>query len=77
MRAALNNGLTQDEIKEVLIQASVYAGVPSANHAFREASAVFAEMEDESVPSIVWRFRNSPRLMEGEYRIIIGDIRKD
>src|SRR5262245_34697765 len=45
VRAALNNGLTRDEIKEVLIQASVYAGVPSANHAFREASAVFAEMK--------------------------------
>jgi 4-carboxymuconolactone decarboxylase len=45
VRAALNNGLTKDEIKEVLIQASVYAGVPSANHAFREASAVFAEMK--------------------------------
>jgi 4-carboxymuconolactone decarboxylase len=43
VRAALNNGLTKDEIKELLIQASVYAGVPSANHAFREASAVFAE----------------------------------
>jgi 4-carboxymuconolactone decarboxylase len=47
VRGALQNGLTRDEIKEILIQSAVYAGVPSANHAFREAAAVFAEMEGE------------------------------
>lgn len=47
VRAALNNGLTQDEIKELLIQAAVYAGVPAANHAFKEAAGVFAEIEAE------------------------------
>ncbi len=45
VRAALNNGLTRDEIKEILIQAAVYAGVPAANHAFKEAESVFADME--------------------------------
>jgi 4-carboxymuconolactone decarboxylase len=44
VRAAFNNGLTKDEIKEILIQAAVYAGVPAANHAFKEAESVFAEM---------------------------------
>ena len=44
-RGALANGLSRDEIKEILIQSAVYAGVPSANHAFKEAMAVFAEMD--------------------------------
>ena len=44
VRGALNNGLTRDEIKEVLMQAAIYAGVPAANHAFKEADAVFAEI---------------------------------
>jgi 4-carboxymuconolactone decarboxylase len=37
VRAALRNGLTTDEIKEVLLQVAVYAGVPAANRAFRAA----------------------------------------
>jgi 4-carboxymuconolactone decarboxylase len=37
VRAALRNGLTTDEIKEVLLQVAAYAGVPAANRAFRAA----------------------------------------
>jgi 4-carboxymuconolactone decarboxylase len=37
VRAALRNGLRADEIKEVLLQVAVYAGVPAANRAFRVA----------------------------------------
>jgi 4-carboxymuconolactone decarboxylase len=37
VRAALGNGLTTDEIKEVLLQVAVYAGVPAANRAFKVA----------------------------------------
>ncbi|KRE22596.1 4-carboxymuconolactone decarboxylase [Bosea sp. Root483D1] len=48
VRGALNNGLSRDEIKEVLIQTAVYAGVPAANHAFKEASSVFAEIDAEA-----------------------------
>ncbi len=44
LRGALNNGLTKTEISEILMQCGVYAGVPAANHAFREAQAVFDEM---------------------------------
>ncbi|HEY9306441.1 MAG TPA: 4-carboxymuconolactone decarboxylase [Microbacterium sp.] len=43
LRAALRNGLTVDEIKEVILQAGVYCGVPAANTAFRIAKDVFAE----------------------------------
>ncbi|WP_217140788.1 alpha/beta fold hydrolase [Streptomyces sp. AC627_RSS907] len=42
-RAALRNGLTPDEIKEVLLQAAVYCGVPAANRAFRVAQQVIRE----------------------------------
>ena len=40
VRAALGNGLGADEIKEVLLQVAVYAGVPAANRAFRVAQLV-------------------------------------
>ncbi|WAX76967.1 bifunctional 3-oxoadipate enol-lactonase/4-carboxymuconolactone decarboxylase PcaDC [Streptomyces sp. KMM 9044] len=42
-RAALRNGLTPAEIKEVLLQAAVYCGVPAANSAFRVAQQVVRE----------------------------------
>jgi 4-carboxymuconolactone decarboxylase len=38
LRAARNNGVTPDEIKEVLLHAAVYCGLPAANAAFRLAS---------------------------------------
>ena len=44
VRAAFNNGLTKDDIKEVILQAAIYCGVPKANHAIKEAEAVFAEL---------------------------------
>jgi 4-carboxymuconolactone decarboxylase len=43
VRAALRNGLTPDEIKEVLLQVAVYAGVPAANSAFAIAQEVIRE----------------------------------
>ena len=43
VRAALRNGLTPDEIKEVLLQSAVYCGVPAANRAFAIASEVLAD----------------------------------
>jgi 4-carboxymuconolactone decarboxylase len=42
LRGAINNGVTRDEIKEVLLQTAVYCGVPAANSAFRVASKVLA-----------------------------------
>jgi 4-carboxymuconolactone decarboxylase len=42
VRAALRNGLTRDEIKEVLLQCAVYCGVPAANSAFAIAQKVLA-----------------------------------
>ncbi len=43
VRAARRNGLSDDEIKEVLLQAAIYCGVPAANRAFAIASRIFEE----------------------------------
>jgi 4-carboxymuconolactone decarboxylase len=43
IRGALRNGLSRDEIKEVLLQTAVYCGMPDANAAFRIAQSVFEE----------------------------------
>jgi 4-carboxymuconolactone decarboxylase len=45
VRAAASNGVTRDEIKEVLLQCAIYCGVPAANAAFHMAQDVFAEMD--------------------------------
>ena len=50
VRAAFNNGVTRDEIREVLLHCAVYAGVPAANSAFHMAEEVFAQMEAQKVP---------------------------
>ena len=43
IRAARRNGLSDDEIKEVLLQSAIYCGVPAANQAFAVASRVLEE----------------------------------
>ena len=44
VRGAINNGLTKEEIREVLLQTMIYCGVPAAVSAFRAAREVFKEM---------------------------------
>ena len=43
LRATLNTGVTRSEVREVLMQVAVYAGVPAANSAIKTAKRVFAE----------------------------------
>ena len=43
LRAALNNGVTREQIREVLLQTAIYCGVPAANAAFHVAEEVLAE----------------------------------
>lgn len=45
VRGALNNGLSKDEIKEVLLQTAIYCGVPAALDSFRIAREVFKETD--------------------------------
>ncbi|KVC70690.1 4-carboxymuconolactone decarboxylase [Burkholderia ubonensis] len=45
LRAARNNGVTRDEIKEVLLQTAIYCGVPAANSAFHLADRIFKEQD--------------------------------
>jgi 4-carboxymuconolactone decarboxylase len=48
LRASRNNGVTRDEIKEVLLQCAIYCGVPAANSAFHLAQSVFDELDRQS-----------------------------
>ena len=43
VKAALRNGLSTDEIKEILLQSAVYLSVPSANNAFKHAQKALSE----------------------------------
>ena len=43
VRAAFNNGVTREQIREVLLQCAIYCGVPAANSAFHMAEEVFAQ----------------------------------
>jgi len=45
VRAARTNGLTNDEIKELILQSAIYCGVPDANTAFRIAQRVLTEID--------------------------------
>jgi 4-carboxymuconolactone decarboxylase len=47
VRATVNTGVTQAEVREVLMQVAVYAGVPAANSAIKTAKRVFAEIDAE------------------------------
>jgi 4-carboxymuconolactone decarboxylase len=45
VRAALQSGdLSQEDLKEILLQSAVYCGVPAANHAFKEARAIIDQL---------------------------------
>jgi 4-carboxymuconolactone decarboxylase len=45
VRAALvEGGFTPDDIKEIIMQQAIYCGVPAANHAFKEAGGIIAEV---------------------------------
>ncbi|HTH74659.1 MAG TPA: 4-carboxymuconolactone decarboxylase [Trinickia sp.] len=48
LRAAKNNGVTRDEIKEVLMQTAIYCGVPAANSAFHLADRIFREEDGQA-----------------------------
>jgi 4-carboxymuconolactone decarboxylase len=45
VRAALTEGgFTPDDVKEIILQQAIYCGVPAANHAVKEASAIIGEL---------------------------------
>jgi 4-carboxymuconolactone decarboxylase len=45
VRAAIRNGVTREQIQELLLHSSIYCGVPAANEAFHVAQQVFTEMD--------------------------------
>ena len=48
IRGALNNGLSKDEIREVLLQVAIYGGVPAAVDSFRISNEAFGEIDAEN-----------------------------
>lgn len=48
VKGALRNGVSKDEIREILLQVAIYCGVPCAIDAFRTAREAFAEMDAET-----------------------------
>jgi len=52
IRGAVRNGLTAEQITEVLLQVAVYAGVPAANSAFAVAQRVLTEIATEDTTSV-------------------------
>ena len=45
LKGALTNGVTRDEIREILMQVAIYGGMPAAVDSFRVAREVFAEID--------------------------------
>jgi 4-carboxymuconolactone decarboxylase len=45
LKAAIEHGVTKEDVKELLLQAAVYCGIPAANSAFRTAEEVFGALE--------------------------------
>jgi 4-carboxymuconolactone decarboxylase len=52
IRGALNNGLSKEEIREVLLQVGIYGGIPAAVDSFRIANEAFAEIDAEGVEEL-------------------------
>ncbi|MAT99837.1 MAG: 4-carboxymuconolactone decarboxylase [Anaerolineaceae bacterium] len=48
IRATQNTGVTPDEVKEVLLQVAIYAGVPAANTAMAVAKRIYKELDEEA-----------------------------
>ena len=51
IRATANTGVSRDEVKEIMMHAAIYAGVPAAFGAFNLAAQIFAEMDKEAPAS--------------------------
>lgn len=50
LRAAITNGVTRDEVKEILLQTGVYCGIPASLESFKIATEVFREMDAAAAP---------------------------
>jgi 4-carboxymuconolactone decarboxylase len=52
VRAALTNGMSREEIKEVILQSAIYCSVPAANVAFKVAQGVFAKLDEDNAAGL-------------------------
>ena len=51
IRATANTGVSREEVKEIMMHAAIYAGVPAAFGAFQLAAQIFADMDKDAAPS--------------------------
>jgi 4-carboxymuconolactone decarboxylase len=51
VRATANTGVSREEVKEIMMHAAIYAGVPAAYGAFSVAAQIFADMDKEAATS--------------------------
>ncbi|MBO9669840.1 MAG: 4-carboxymuconolactone decarboxylase [Sphingobium sp.] len=61
VRGALNNGLSRDEIREVLLQVAIYGGVPCAVDSFRLANEAFADIDAEKAATKSVKAAKAPK----------------
>src|SRR4051794_6092959 len=68
IRATHNTGVSRDEVKELLMHAAIYCGVPAAFGAFQLAAQIFEEMDKEAAakPDAHGRFAKSRLVVPGE-----------
>ena len=74
VRAALRNGLSEDEIKEVILQSAIYCGVPAANSAFALAQRVPGQEGNRLIRAVVISAVRTP---VGRYGGALSGIRPD
>ena len=75
VKAAFNNGVTREQIKEVLLQSAIYCGVPAANSAFHIAADVFKEMDmKKETDSKQKADSNKEETAMTEVQLLIGDL---
>ena len=53
LRAALNNGLSREEISEIFLQCGLYCGIPAGSESTRIAKQLFAEVDAEAAQAVV------------------------
>jgi 4-carboxymuconolactone decarboxylase len=66
VRGALNNGLSRDEIREVLLQVAIYGGVPCAVDSFRLANEAFTDIDAEKAAAKPAKAAKAPKKSEAK-----------
>jgi alkylhydroperoxidase/carboxymuconolactone decarboxylase family protein YurZ len=76
VRAALTGGgFSEADIKEIILQQAIYCGVPAANHVFKEAAEMMAEMAKAKEPALAGELRQDSKSDAIATRALSGTAR--